>query len=242
MQLTGNTILVTGGGTGIGQALAWRFHALGNAVIVAGRTAASLEATIAGRAGMSALELDVRDPDSIARAARRLATEHPRLNVLIQSAGIMRFPEEPGDAQELVEINLLGTVRTVEALLPQLRGQANPVIMTVSSGLAFVPLTRAQVYSATKAAVHSYTVSLRERLRGEVEVIEIAPPAVQTGLTPGQETREGYLPLGDYIDQTMALFHEVPTPEENLVSNARFLRDAEKEGRLPQVLEMLGSL
>jgi len=242
MKLTGNTILVTGGGSGIGQALAWRFHALGNAVIVAGRTAASLDATVAGRDGMSALELDVRDPASIQRAAAQLASEHPQLNVLIQSAGIMRYPEEPAHADELVEINLLGTIRTIEALLPQLRGQPDPVVMTVSSGLAFVPLARAQVYSATKAAVHSYTVSLREKLRGEVEVIEIAPPAVQTGLTPGQETREGYLPLGEYIEQTMALFEQVPTPEENLVPNARFLRDAEKEGRLPQALAMLGSL
>ena len=242
MKLTGNTILVTGGGSGIGQALAWRFHELGNEVIVAGRTAASLEATIAGREGMSALELDVRDPASIARAAGRLAVEHPQLNGLIQCAGIMYFPEEPAHAQEVVEINLLGTIRTIEALLPQLRGQADPVIMTVSSGLAFVPLARAQVYSATKAAVHSYTVSLRERLRGEVEVIEIAPPGVQTGLTPGQATHEGFLPLDEYIEQTMALFEQVPTPEENVVPNARFLRDAEKEGRLPQALEMLGSL
>lgn len=242
MKLTGNTILVTGGGTGIGQALAWRFHELGNEVIVAGRTAASLEATIAGREGMSAIELDVADPASIARAAEKLAAEHPGLNVLIQSAGIMRNPELPEQAQEIVEINLLGTIRTVEALLPQLRGNPQPVVMTVSSGLAFVPLPRAAVYSATKAAVHSYTVSLREQLRGEVEVIEIAPPAVRTTLTPGQEAREDYLPLADYIDQTMDNFAQVPTPEENLVPNARFLRDAEAEGRLPQVLEMLASL
>ena len=242
MKLIGNTILVTGGGTGIGQALAWRFHELDNRVIVAGRTAASLEATIAGREGMSALELDVGDTASIARAAERLATEHPRLNVLIHSAGVMRNPERPEDAVEIVEINLLGTIRMVEALLPQLRTQPDPVIMTVSSGLAFVPLVRAQAYSASKAGVHSYTVSLRERLRGEVEVIEIAPPAVRTALTPGQESREDYLPLADYIDQTMAVFALQPTPAENLVPNARFLRDAEKEGRLPQVLEMLGAL
>ena len=242
MKLSGNTILVTGGGSGIGQALAWRFHELGNSVIVAGRTAASLEATVAGREGMSTLELDVGDPASIARAAERLAAEHPQLNVLIHSAGIMRNPEQAADAPEIIEINLLGTIRTVEALLPQLLARAGPVIATVSSGLAFVPLVRAQAYSASKAGVHSYTVSLRERLRGKAEVIEIAPPAVRTTLTPGQESREDYLPLADYIDQTMEIFAQQPTPEENLVPNARFLRDAEKEGRLPQVLELLGAL
>ncbi|TIX51740.1 SDR family oxidoreductase [Alteraurantiacibacter aquimixticola] len=246
MKLTGNTILVTGGGSGIGQALAWQFADRGNEVIVAGRTLASLEETVAGRDNMYAVVLDVADDASVAACAERLASDFPALNMLIHSAGIMRRDELTGDtiaiSQQIIDINLLGTIRMVEALLPQLEGKENAAICTVSSGLAFAPLPSAPAYSASKAAVHSYSLSLRHRLQGEVEVIEIAPPAVQTGLTPGQETREGYMPLDDYIAETMVSFEQQPTPRENLVANVLPLRNAEKEGRMDEVLEMLGNL
>ena len=247
MKLTGNTILVTGGGSGIGQALAQAFHDQGNTVIVAGRTEATLAETIAGRDNMHAIALDVADSASVDAAVETLARDYPQLNMLIHSAGIMTREElgSGGDiatAERLINTNLIGTFRVVEGLLPQLEGKADAVICTVSSGLAFVPLPSTPAYSASKAAVHSYTIALRHRLKGKVEVIEIAPPAVQTGLTPGQETRENYMPLDAYIAETMANFAKQPTPEENLVGYVLPLRNAEKDGRMNEVLDMLGSL
>ena len=111
----------------------------------------------------------------------------------------------------------------------------------MTSGLAFVPLTTTPTYNATKAAIHSYTVALREALRGKVEVIELAPPAVQTGLTPGQETREGYLPLDAFADEVIALFHQEPTPKEILVEQVGFLRFAEAEGRFDETVTRLNA-
>jgi len=247
MNLSGNTILVTGGGSGIGQALAWEFHRRGNRVIVAGRTIARLEETVAGRDGMHWIACDVADPESVEQCVAAVTRDYPELNVLIHSAGIMTRQElgsggSLATAEAIVKTNLLGTFRMVEGLIPHLSGRDGAAICTVSSGLAFVPLPSAPAYSASKAAVHSYSVSLRERLKGQVEVIEIAPPAVQTGLTPGQESLAGYLPLDDYIAQTMAEFERQPTPEENLVPNARWMREAEKEGRFGEVLAMLGQL
>ncbi|OJW75099.1 MAG: oxidoreductase [Sphingomonadales bacterium 63-6] len=244
MKLTGNTILVTGGGSGIGQGLAWKFHDLGNTVIVAGRRASALAETVAGRENMHVLELDVADPASVATALEVLAREFPQLNMLIHSAGIMTH-DELGDvdmAARIIDINLMGTIRVVEGLIPQLEGKDNAVICTVSSGLAFIPLPSTPAYSASKAAVHSYTVSLRHRLKGKADVIEIAPPAVQTGLTPGQESREGFMPLADYLDETMENFAKVPTPQENLVKNVLPLRNADKDGKVEEMLAMFESL
>ncbi|HTN14375.1 MAG TPA: SDR family NAD(P)-dependent oxidoreductase [Sphingomonadaceae bacterium] len=247
MKLTGNTILVTGGGSGIGQGLAWKFHDLGNSVIVAGRRLSALTETIEGRENMHTLELDVSDPASVAAALEVLARDYPQLNMLIHSAGIMTRHElgTGGDvdiAAQIIDINLMGTIRVVEGLLPQLEGKPDAAICTVSSGLAFIPLPSAPAYSASKAAVHSYTVSLRHRLRGKADVIEIAPPAVQTGLTPGQESMQGYMPLDAYIEETMANFALVPTPQENLVRNVQPLRHAERDGKVEEMLQMFESL
>ena len=114
--------------------------------------------------------------------------------------------------------------------------------MNVSSGLAFVPLSGTPTYNATKAAIHSYTISLREQLKGKVELIELAPPAVQTELTPGQSTREGYMPLNDYIEEVMTLFQQQPTPKEILVEKVNFLRWAERDGHFDQGVEMLSKM
>lgn len=246
MKLTGNTILVTGGGSGIGQALAWRFHDLGNVVIVAGRTVERLAETIVGRDNMHALALDVADGTSVAAAIDLVKQDFPDLNAAILSAGIMTRQElgSGGDmatAEEVININLLGTMRVAEGLIPLLTGKPDAVICTVSSGLAFAPLPGGPAYSASKAGVHSYSLSLRQRLKGQVEVIEIAPPGVQTGLTPGQETREAYMPLDAYIDETMANF-EGDDIRENLVRNVLPLRWAEKDGTIDAMLERLASI
>jgi uncharacterized oxidoreductase len=246
VKTTGSTILITGGGSGIGRELALRFNELGNTVIIAGRRKEALEDTIAGRDRMHALALDVEDPEAITAFAKRVVAEHPALNVLINNAGIMRRENltkthDMRDAEETIVTNLLGPIRLTNALIDHLAGQPNAAIVNVSSGLAFVPLSGAPTYNATKAAIHSYTVSLREQLKGKVEVIELAPPAVQTELTAGQSTREGYMPLGQFIDEAMALFRHEPTPKEILVERVGFLRWAERDGRFDQAVEMLSA-
>jgi uncharacterized oxidoreductase len=115
------------------------------------------------------------------------------------------------------------------------------VIVNVTSGLAFVPLIVTPTYNATKAAIHSYTVTLREALKGKVEVIELAPPGVQTALTPGQESRPGYQPLESFADEVMALLSQQPTPPEILVERVGFLRRAEAEGRFDETLQQLNA-
>ncbi len=244
MKQTGNTILVTGGGSGIGEALARRFHDLGNKVIVAGRRQEALDRAIAGREHMAAMTLDIADAGAIEDFARRAIAEHPDLNVLINNAGIMRFEAldrrgDLTDAEATITTNLLGPIRLTNALIDHLSARPDAVIVNVTSGLAFVPLLTTPTYNATKAAIHSYTVAMRALLKGKVEVIELAPPAVQTGLTPGQATRPGYQPLDAFADEVMALFAQHPTPGEILVERVRFLRDAEAEHRFDETLIQL---
>lgn len=244
MNQTGNTILITGGGSGIGAALARRFHDLGNKVIVAGRRRSALEEAIAGRPNMSAIELDVDSAEGVADFARRVLAEHPTLNVLVNNAGIMRFEaldrsRDLADAERTIETNLLGPIRLIDALIEHIAAQPAAAIVNVTSGLAFVPLFTTPTYNATKAAMHSYTLALREALKGRVEVIELAPPAVQTGLTPGQESRPGYQPLDAFVDEVMAQFAQQPTPREILVERVRFLRFAEAEGRFDAAMTQL---
>lgn len=244
MKTAENTILITGGGSGIGRELALRFHELGNTVIISGRRLQPLRETIAGRANMHAIELDIDDPAAINAFAQRVVDEHPNLNVLINNAGIMRYDDlatkgDLRDAEAHITTNLLGPVRLTNALLDHLKSQPAPVIVNVSSGLAFVPRTDAAIYSATKAAIHSLTLSLRHRLSGQIEVIELVPPAVQTELTPGQASREGYMPLKLFIDEVMTLFCATPTPEEIVVDRARLQRLAEQEGRFAQVFDRI---
>lgn len=244
MQRTGNTILITGGGSGIGEALAHRLHDLGNTVIIAGRRQSALETSIAGRKNMHAITLDIEDAASIEEFARRVTAAYPALNILINNAGIMRFEaldrqRNLADAEATITTNLLGPIRLTNALVEHLAAQKNAAIINVTSGLAFVPLTTTPTYNATKAAIHSYTISLREALRGKIEVIELAPPAVQTGLTPGQETRPGYQPLAEFTDEVMSLLGQNPTPKEILVERVGFLRYAEAQNRFDDTLRQL---
>lgn len=242
MKTTQNTILITGGGTGIGEALAHRFHDLGNTVIIAGRRLETLKKAVGDRPRMHALTLDMDDPANVAAFAGKLVKDFPAVNVLVNSAGIMRM--EPGldkyrdlsDAEASVTSNLLGPIRLTNALIEHLTRQPDAAIVNVSSGLAFVPLVIAPTYSAIKAAIHSYTVSLRAVLKNKVEVIELVPPAVQTDLTPGQKNNERFMPLDKFADQVMAIFQQTPTPSEILVKGVDFMRDAEKEGRMDEAV------
>ncbi len=212
MNLTGNTIFITGGGSGIGRGLAEALHAKGNQVIISGRRKAALDEVVGANPGMDSIELDVEDPKSVAAVAATLITKYPRLNVLINNAGIMKS-DDPGAAVDdallvsTVTTNLLGPVRLTSALIEQLKSQESAAVAYVTSGLAFTPLARSAVYSATKAAVHSYILSQRYVLKGtSVRVLEIPPPYVQTELTgPGQALDPRAMPLKEYIDETMAV-------------------------------------
>jgi uncharacterized oxidoreductase len=242
MKTTGNTILITGGGTGIGEALAHRFHDLGNTVIIAGRRLETLQKAIGDRPNMHALTLDMDDPANVAAFAERLVADFPAVNVLFNSAGIMRMEmsldkvRDLSDAEASVNTNLLGPIRVTNALIEHLGRQPDAAIVNVSSGLAFVPLVIAPTYSAIKAAIHSYTVSLRAVLKDKIEVIELVPPAVQTELTAGQKTNERFMPLDVFADQVMALFQQNPTPKEILVEGVDFMRTAEAENRFDSTL------
>lgn len=247
MKSQGNTILITGGGSGIGEALAHRFHDAGNTVIVAGRRQDALDKAIEGRANMHALTLDVESAEGVADFAKRLLAAHPALNVVINNAGIMRFEDvtksrDLADAEATIITNLLGPIRLIDALIDHLTAQADATIVNVTSGLAFVPLVPTPTYNATKAAIHSYTVALREALKGKVEVIELAPPGVQTDLTPGQANRPGYQPLDEFVDEVAALFAQMPTPQEILVERVRPLRFAEAEGQFDERLAALNEM
>ncbi|WP_338504715.1 SDR family oxidoreductase [Sphingomonas kaistensis] len=244
MKTSGNTILLTGGGSGIGRALAQRWHDAGNKVVVAGRRTDTLQATADGREGIAVEQLDVDDVNGLRNNVAGILERHPEINVLVNNAGIMRFEKLDGardlaDAESTIATNLLGPIRLIDALIDHLLGRQDAAIVNVTSGLAFVPLVTTPTYSATKAGMHSYTVALREALRGRVEVIELAPPGVQTDLTPGQSTRPGYQPLDDFADEVMTLFATAPTPEEILVKNVQGFRHAERDGKIAELVTML---
>ncbi len=247
MQTTNNTILITGGGSGIGRALAESFHKVGNQVIIAGRRKSALDETTKANPGMHSLTLDIEDPDDFKRFVAEVKAEFPKLNVLINNAGIMKVEKfQDGTdglavAESIITTNLLGPLRLTAALLPVLQSQPKSTVMTVSSGLAFVPLAGTPTYCATKAAIHSWTQSLRYQLRGTtVEVLELAPPYVQTELLGShQATDPNAMPLAEFITETMSLLTNPPASGEILVGRVLPLRFAEKNGNYEQVFEGL---
>jgi short-subunit dehydrogenase involved in D-alanine esterification of teichoic acids len=244
MKTTDNTILITGGASGIGLGLALRFHEAGNKVIIAGRRKELLEAVAAEHPGIEVVVLDVADPASIALAYDTVTREHPDLNVLINMAGIM-LPEDLRDpsflstAESTITTNLLGPIRMLAAFVPFLTRQSEAAIINVSSGLAFVPLPITPTYNATKAAIHSFTESLRVQLADTpVQVLELIPPAVRTTLM-GQQDSEQAMPLEDFLTETMTILQTQPVAEEILVENVKLLRFAEANGSYSNILAML---
>jgi uncharacterized oxidoreductase len=236
MQMSGNTILITGGGSGIGRGLAEAFHALGNQVIIAGRRKQLLDGTIAANPGMKSAALDIGNADAIRAFAALLSKDYPALNAVIHNAGIMR-PEDlkRGDlagAEAIVTTNLLGPIRLTAALLPLLLAQPHAAIMTVSSGLAFVPMAPTPTYCATKAAMHSYTQSMRYQLRDTgVQVVELIPPYVQTELMGSHQANDpNAMPLKDFIAETMNILKTSPNATEICVERVKPLRFAEANG------------
>ena len=233
MNLTGNTILITGGGSGIGRGLAEEFQKRGNQVIIAGRRQALLDQAAAANPGMKAVVLDVEAPASIGEAVGKITRQFPDLNVVVHNAGIMK-PEnvekaEVETADAIIRTNLMGPIRLTAALMPHLLQQPSATIITVSSGLAFVPLAMTPTYCATKAAIHSYSMSLRYQLRNtSVRVVEIAPPWVATELMGAVPDDPRAMPLKDFIAETMQLLGQ--TTDEVLVDRVKPLRYAAADG------------
>ena len=196
MKLQGKTILITGGTSGIGIELARQLLARGNTVVVTGRDPKRLAAARAELPGLDAIESDVSDPAAIQRLHADVLARFPSLDVLVNNAGIMRNldvrrPRELTDVTREIDINLSGPIRMIQQFLPHLRSRPGAAIVNVSSGLAFIPFSISPVYSATKAAMHSFTQSLRAQLEGSgVTVIELAPPGVETPLFRGEFEQE----------------------------------------------------
>lgn len=246
MNSTGNTILITGGGSGIGRGLAEAFHALGNQVIIAGRRKQALDEATAANPGMQSVILDVEDAAAIRAFAARITQDYPALNVLINNAGIMRIenllaqPDDLADVEATIITNLLGPLRLTAALLPHLQKQSEATIINVSSGLAFVPLAMTPTYSATKAALHSYTQALRFQLRDTTtQVIELIPPAVATEILPGASSNPNAMPLNDFIAESMNLLKTQPSATEICVEPVKFLRYATDGGQFDTVFNTL---
>ncbi len=201
MKLNHRTILITGGGSGIGLELARQLLSRGNTVLITGRDQRRLDAAQHALPGVHTFQSDVSDPAAIATLEQAVLAQFPSLDTLINNAGIMRnLKLNPGndtgnrdlhDLTREIDINLSGPLRMIQQFLPHLKARGDALIVNVSSGLAFVPFPAAPVYSATKAALHAFTRSLRVQLEGtSVTVVELAPPGVETALFRGEFAEE----------------------------------------------------
>ena len=234
MKLTGRTILITGGSAGIGVAFALKFLELGNQVIVTGRRQSALDELKAKHPKLHTIQSDVADPAQIAFLAKRVKAGYPKLDVLMNNAGIMLHKnlKAAADLDGLmteVNINVGGVIRMTSAFIDILTANKGTVI-NVSSALAFVPLPSAPIYCATKSAVHSYTQSLRFQLEETgVEVIELMPPAVKTALTADVPEGDGVtlITTDELIKQSFAAFKagkvEIRPGQANLLALMRRL-------------------
>jgi uncharacterized oxidoreductase len=248
MNISGNVIFIPGSTSGIGLALARALQANGNTVIVGGRRADLLDEIAAEHPGIDTVVIDTADAASIQSAARQVLDRHPDLNVLVTMAGIMRAEDwrEPAgflaSAESVLTTNVLGPVRLIAAFIEHLRTRPDATIITVSSGLAFTPLTVTPSYNASKAAIHMLSESIRLQLADTtVKVVELVPPAVRTGLMPGQESSEVAMPLDEFVAEAMELLKAQPDTKEIQVERVKFLRYGEARGDYDQVVAVLNN-
>ncbi len=244
MKMTGNTILVTGGTSGIGCALAEAFHDRGNQVVIAGRRQDKLDEVVATRPGMVAVQLDQDNPASLSHLAEAMRTRFPTLNVLLANAGISRAEDitadewDASDAEAVVNTNIMGPLRVTAAVLPVLKLQKDAALVVTTSNLAFIPRADFPSYCASKAFLHSWLQSVRHQLcKIPVEVLELSPPYVATELTgPGQASDPRAVPLDAYVAEVMQLLEVGHHPGgEVLVQRDYFRRTAERDGRYDEV-------
>lgn len=244
MDISNSTVFIPGATSGIGLALALRFREAGSTVVIGGRRTDLLE-RLSDDHGFDAVRIDTADPDSILAARDEVLARHPDLDAVVAMAGIMvaedvRSADFLETAERIVSTNLLGPLRLLAAFTEHLQSRPAATFMTVSSGLAHVPLAAFPTYTATKAAIHRLSETIRLQLAGTtVQVIELVPPAVQTDLTPGQADREGYLPLDDYADEAFDILHTDPDVREVLVERVKLLRYAEVRGDYDDVVATL---
>jgi uncharacterized oxidoreductase len=235
MKLNDQTILITGGASGIGLGLAEAFKKLGNQVIVAGRSKTKLEAAKAK--GLETLSVDMTDTQSIESLAAEAIRRYPSLNGVIHNAGIMVNEKltrgnSTAQATDTVLTNLLGPMVLTNALMPHFLKQKSAAIITVTSGLAFLPLSMTPTYCATKAGIHSYTESLRFQLRDtHIEVKELVPPYVRTSLMGERQASDpNAMPLDQFIDEVIDILKKNPDNHEIVVQNTKMFREAAFQG------------
>jgi short-subunit dehydrogenase involved in D-alanine esterification of teichoic acids len=233
MDITNRTVFIDGATSGIGLELARRFAAAGSAVIVGGRRGHLLDQLAAE--GFATVHIDVTDSGSIDRARAAILDSHPSLDTIVTMAGVMipedlRDPAHYSAAELTIDTNLLGTIRVIDAFTPHLIGRGAGTIITVSSGIGFLPFPVMPTYAASKAGVHAYTEALRAQLHGTgIEVSELVPPAVAT--TPEHAQRNpNALDLAEFGTEVMDLLQINPTPNEVLVKGVLMHRWAERDG------------
>lgn len=244
MKLEGNTVLITGGTSGIGRALAEAFHQRGSRVIVTGRRQGLLDEIAATHPGIIGMPLDLDEPTSLSRLGAKVRARFPGLNVLIANAGVSRQEDMTADswdasnAVEIVRTNILGVLAATAEFLPVLKGQPNATIMATSSALAFVPRADFPTYCASKAFLHSWLVSVRHQLRNvPVEVLELSPPYVQTELTGVQQVSDPRaMPLDAFVADVMRLLERGEHPGgEILLERDHARRWAERDGKYADI-------
>jgi uncharacterized oxidoreductase len=233
MQITQRTVLVVGGTSGIGRGLAQRFADAGSTVVVGGRDPWPVD-------GLHTVAIDVTDPASVRRARDEVLAAHPDLDVVVTMSGVMlvedlRDPAHGAAAETTIDTNLLGTIRVLDAFTPHLLARGAGTVVTVTSGIAYLPFPLMASYAASKAGVHAYTEALRAQLAGTgVEVTELVPPAVATA---GQEqVNPAALPLEAYLDEVMGLLAQEPTPDQVLVEAVQMHRWAERDGTYAELV------
>jgi uncharacterized oxidoreductase len=246
MKLSGNTILITGGGSGIGLALAEEFHKRGNQVIVAGRSEDKLK--FAAEKGLKTHTVDMTSPESIELLGRSLINEFPKLNAVIHSAGMMKNENlltggQTDVREDTIATNLLGPMRLDTILLPHFLKQPAATVMHVTSGLAYAPLAMTPAYSASKAAIHSYVQSLRYQLREtKVQAMELVPPYVATHLMGDRQAKDpNAMPLSEFIGEVMQILETQPEAKEIVVKRVLPQRNS-SEGGVEKYYEFMNAL
>jgi uncharacterized oxidoreductase len=239
MDITSRTVFIAGATSGIGLELARRFAVAGSTVIIGGRRT-DLLGEIAGE-GFATVQIDVTDQASVDRARDTILGTHPSLDTIVTMSGIgipedLRDPAHFSAAEHTIDTNLLGTIRVIDAFTPHLIGRGAGTIITVTSGIGFLPFPVMPTYAASKAAVHAYSEALRAQLDGTgIDVAELVPPAVAT--TPEHARLNPHaLDLADFATEVMDLLQTNPTPHEILVKGVLMHRWAERDGTYDELV------